>query len=105
MSCRRTQRKPMKKAQTKKTYSRKLVQPLSSVPDGDRVISRNSSRISVKPPNQSVVFPNLVLGRRTRFSHAFISVESGSLGAIKQLSVVSGQNSTCLRRRALTTDH
>src|SRR5271166_4186189 len=89
MSCRRTQRKPMTKAQTKKTYSRKLVQPLSIVPDGARVISRNSSRMTVNPPNQRVVFPNLVLGRRTRLSHAFISVESGSLGAIKQLLVVS----------------
>ena len=60
----------------------KLAQPLSSVPEGVRVIRRSSSTMSANPPNESVVFPSLVLGRRTRLDQALNSIESGSLGAI-----------------------
>src|SRR5271157_2862472 len=98
----------MTRTQDTKTYRMKLAQPLSIVPEGERVISRSSSRSSARPPNQSVVFPNLLLGRRTRLSLALISFESGSLSAIReQLSVarsvehvsriVAGQ--TCVRAR------
>ncbi len=62
---------------------RKVAQPLSMVPLGERKMRRSPSRINANAPNHNVVRPNLVLGRKTLRSRDLISLDSGSLNTIR----------------------